>query len=139
VRGDAEDFASEGRLPLFDEAEGGPFAASKVTPEANERVAAAIIYGHRGRERALKLHVLMDILGLDERKTRGIVEQLVVTHRMRIGASEMGYYMIVDAEDLEAAIARPKAQIFAMWRRLRVLLEPHALRELHGQLGLGDE
>jgi hypothetical protein len=87
----------------------------------------------------VKLAVLMHITAKNERDVRGIVEQLVVTHRMRIGASADGYYMIVDAEDLEAAIARPKSQIFAMWRRLRVLLEPHALRELHGQLGLGEE
>jgi hypothetical protein len=136
---DAEDFASEERLPLFDLAEGGAFAESKVAPEPVERVVGGVIWGHRGRAAAVKLAVLMHITGKNERDVRGIVEQLVVTHRMRIGASADGYYMIVDAEDLEAAIARPKSQIFAMWRRLRVLLEPHALRELHGQLGLGEE
>jgi hypothetical protein len=126
-------------MPLFDEAEGGAFAASKVTPEPIERVVAGVIWGHRGRAQAVKSVVLMHIAGKNDRDVRGIVEQLVVTHRMRIGASADGYYMIVDAEDLEAAIARPKAQIFAMWRRLRVVMEPHALAELHGQLQLEDE
>ena len=116
-----------------------PFEASKVAPEAIERVVGGVIWGHRGRASAVKLAALMAITGKNERDVRGIVEQLVVTHRMRIGASAEGYYMIVDAEDLEVAIARPKAQIFAMWRRLRVVMEPHALAELHGQLQLGDE
>jgi glutamyl-tRNA synthetase len=49
-----------------------------------------------------------------------------------------GYAIIVTAEDLAAAVGPYREQIFAMWRRLRALLDPHELRALHGQLDLGD-
>ena len=65
---DVEDFASEERrLPLFAQAEGGAFGASKVTPEAIERVVGGVIWGHRGRASAVKLSALMAITGKNER------------------------------------------------------------------------
>jgi hypothetical protein len=115
-----------------------PFARSKVTPDPLERVIAAVIWRHRGRANAISAAHLTKITGKDDRTVRAIVEQLVITHRILIGGSSAGYYIIVDAADLEADVARRKAQIFATWRRLRVLLEPHQLAHLHGQLLLDE-
>jgi len=63
----------------------------------------------------------------------------VVAHRIRIGGRRgdpVGYFVIQDLEDLEVAVRPYRDQIFAMWRRLRALLEPHALREMAGQLAM---
>jgi hypothetical protein len=56
---------------------------------------------------------------------------------MKIGGRRgepAGYFVVVDLEDLELAVRPYKDQIFAMLRRLRVLMSPHAYRELQGQL-----
>jgi len=144
-RGDARDFVSaeDAMGPLFERAgverDGGPFAASKVTPERKERVVAELIWRHQGRGNPVSIAMLTKATGWTDREIKAIVEQLVVTHRMRIGAKRsepVGYFVVADAEDLAAAVGPYRDQVFAMWRRLRVLMEPRALRELHGQLVL---
>jgi hypothetical protein len=128
--------------PLFDEEPraDSPFADSKIEPTAIERVVAEIICSHRGRKNPISNRMLCQAAGKSERTIKGIVEQLVVTHRLRIGAARMGedhgYFVIVDAEDLEVATQPYRNQILSMWRRLRVLCESHTLRELHGQLAI---
>lgn len=140
-RVNANDFGSA-LGPLFreaDEMESGPFANSKVEPDHKERLVAEMIWVHRGRNNPISIAMLTKATGWNERDIKGIVEQLVVTHRVRIGGRRgdpVGYFVIVDLEDLEMAVRPYRDQIFAMWRRLRVLLEPHTLRELHGQLAL---
>jgi hypothetical protein len=143
-RVDADDFRSIAG-PLFGEAnesDGGPFASSRVRPDSKERVIAEIIWGHQGRGNPISIAMLAKSTGYGEREIKGIVEQLVVTHRMKIGAKRakradpVGYFVVVDLEDLAAAVGPYRDQIFAMWRRLRVLLTPHALREMAGQLAI---
>jgi hypothetical protein len=127
-------------VTLFDQAEGGAFAESKVTPDGKERVVAEMIWAHRGRANPISLEMLTKATGWTERAVKGIVEQLVVTHRIKIGgrrSEPVGYFVVVDLEDQEAAVGPYRDQIFAMWRRLRVLMAPHALREMAGQLALG--
>jgi hypothetical protein len=121
------------------EGESGAFADSKITPTPIERVVAEIIWTHQGRTNPISIATLCKSTGRKEREIKGIVEQLVVTHRARIGARRedpAGYFAIVDAEDLAAAVGPYRSQIFAMWRRLRVLLSKHELAELHGQLAI---
>jgi hypothetical protein len=140
---DAEDFAAPktsqeayptGGLGLFED---NPFAGSAIEPTDEEIVIGMLIARkHRGRANAVSLAWIMRLTGKDERHARGLIEQLRVTHGLRIGATEAGYFWIETPEDLAAAIARPKAQIFAMWRTLRVLLNKEALAEMHGQLRL---
>jgi hypothetical protein len=128
--------------PLFAAIEDEPFADSKIAPTAIERVVAGMIWKHQGRNNPISIAALSSATGKDARAIKAIVEQLVTTHRARIGGyrgadgDPAGYAVIVDAEDLAAAVGPYRAQIFAMWRRLRVLLSRHELAELHGQLGL---
>ena len=148
-RADADDSGmvrAGGDGPLFEAAaDEGPFANSKITPTAAERVVAEIIWRHRGRANAIPREMLSNATGKDERTIKGIVEQLVATHRARIGGfrkgdgGSVGYAVIVDAEDLAAAVGPYQSQIFAMWRRLRVLLSARELAELHGQLRITEE
>jgi hypothetical protein len=142
---DAEDFAGPAAanreiggpvMPLFEE---NPFAG-RIEPTDEEIVVGMLIFRkYRGAAHALPLVKLMMLTGKDERHARGLIEQLRVSHGLRIGATEAGYFWVETAEDLAAAIARPRAQIFAMWRGLRVLMNKQALAELHGQLRLEGE
>jgi hypothetical protein len=114
------------------------FADSRVRPDPKERVLAAMIFKHKGRDHPISIARLCSGTGWTQREIKGIVEQLVVTHRMKIGGRRdretHGYFMVMDAQDLDTATGPYRQQILAMWRRLRVLLGVHALRELHGQL-----
>jgi hypothetical protein len=117
----------------------GPFAESKVLPDAKERVVAGMIWAHPGRAKPIPITALTAATGWNAREIKGIVEQLVVTHRMKIGGRRGepgGYFRIVDAEDQEAAVRPYRDQIFSMWRRLRVLMGKHRLAELAGQLAM---
>ena len=114
-----------------------PFRDSKIRPTPIERVVADVIWQHKGRENPVSIATLCAHTRLSERSIKGIVEQLVSMHRIQIGGKRtdpVGYFVIVDAEDQNVACRAYRKQIFAMWRRLRVLETPHALRELHGQL-----
>ena len=130
--------------PLFAAAaEDGPFANSRITPTEIERVVAGMIWRHKGRGNAILIADLAKATGKDARTIKGIVEQLVTTHRARIGGyrrgdGERGYAVICDAEDLAATVGPYRSQIISMWRRLRVLLSASELAELHGQLRLED-
>lgn len=128
---------------LFDEKgrREGPFSASQLPATKEEVLVASLIWQRRGRGNPVSIARLRQLTGFSERQIKGIVEQLVVAHRMRIGARRedpAGYFMIETAEDLEAAVKPYRNQILAMWRRLRVLEQPNKLMELLGQLRLED-
>jgi hypothetical protein len=127
--------------PLSNEPESAAFANSNVPPTVTERLIAEIIWRRQGRKNAISIDVLHRATGKSERDIKAAVHELVVTHRMRVGSSRatpVGYFVIVDAEDLAAAVEPYRAQIVQMWRRLRVLSSRHELAELHGQLSLED-
>ena len=134
------DVYGEQRLgPLFDQPVDGPFARSKFRPTGHETLIASLIWQHRGRARPISITRLQELTGLSERTIKGVVEELVVSHRMRIGARRedpSGYFIIEDAADLEAAVKPYKAQVIAMLRRLRALESAEAVREFLGQLAL---
>ena len=121
-------------LPLFD----GPFAHSKLTPTAHEKVIAGLIF-QRARILPISIADITVCTGLDERTVKGHVEQLRSAHRCAIGSSRQapaGYFWIRTAADRDTAVKPYREQILSMWRTLRVLDSPAALRELHGQLRL---
>lgn len=128
------------RGPLFDMDE-GPFAHSQIDPTMEEVLIGSVIWKHKGRNNPISIARLREMTKLSERQIKGVVEQLVVSHKLKIGGRRedpVGYFVIQDAEDLAAAVGPYKAQILAMWRRLRVLEQPGLLREFLGQLSLED-
>lgn len=146
--GDWEDYAVEPAClgPLFEQAaEPGPFAESKIKPTPLEALVAGLIWRRKGRREPISIAEILRLSGVDglsERKVKDVVEQLRTMHRMPIGASRQepaGYFRIMDAADREAAVRPYREQIISMWRTLRVLDSQEKLRELHGQLRLGDE
>lgn len=135
--GDADDFASVPAVqapgPLFAR---DWFAGSRQEATPVERVVAGIIMARGGWRRAIAAREVCEAVGVDDRTVRGVVEQLIVAHGLRIGSSVAGYYAIETAEDLEMAVGRYRSQMVSMSRRLRVLMGKHELVELLGQLGL---
>lgn len=124
--------------PLFEDS---PFANSPANPSPDEVLVGSLIWRHRGQSNPISIAKLQEHTGLSERTIKGIVEQLVVTHRIRIGGRRedpVGYFVINSASDQEAATKPYRNQILAMWRRLRVLEAKPALLELLGQLRLED-
>jgi hypothetical protein len=107
----------------------------------DEKDVAKLISEHRGAANPISIARIRERLALSERQVKGIVERLVVDYRLKIGARReepSGYFLICTSADLQAAVGPYKAQILAMWKRLRVLEEKQALRELLGQLRLED-
>jgi hypothetical protein len=124
------------RGPLFD---AGPFDGSPNTPTPDEVLVGGLIWRHTGRANPISIAHIHTLTGYSERQIKGIVEQLVVTHRLRIGAKReepAGYFMIQDGADQAAAVGPYRSQILSMWKRLRVLESQQGLRELQGQLKL---
>lgn len=121
---------------------GGAFDRSTVRADRMEVLIAALIWPRRGRERPISIAEIIQMAGVEgltERTVKGVVEQLVVTHRCRIGArrdAPAGYFWIADAEDQAAAVNPYKAQILSMLRRLRVLDSAEDYRAFVGQLEL---
>jgi hypothetical protein len=125
--------------------EAGAFDRSTTRPDRMEILIAAMIWFRRGRTNPISIAEIIRLAGVEgltDRTVKGVVEQLVVTHRCRIGARRdepCGYYWIVDAEDQAAAVSPYKAQILSMLRRLRVLDSHEDYRAFVGQLALEDE
>lgn len=136
---DANDFgAATVRGPLFDQS---PFDRSQMDPTNEERRVADLIWRHRGRNNPITIAQITEATSLEAREIKAIVAELVVSHKMRIGGrreAPVGYFVIEDAADLEAAVKPFKGQILAMWKRLRVLEDPQELAKLRGQLTLED-
>ena len=131
--------------PLFDTPDPWPLFAHDDKPLSgatqDELRVAGIIMEHAGSANPVSIAAIREQTGLSERQVKGVVERLVVEFRLKIGARReepSGYFIICSASDQEAAVGPYKAQILAMWKRLRVLEAPHALRELLGQLRLED-
>ena len=135
---DAGDFAS-GFGPLFEQPAEGPFCRSKLKPTTLEARIAELIWKHQGRANPIEIAAISEVAGVGERTVKSIVESLVVSHKMQIGARRedpAGYFILCDAEDVAAGSGPYKAQMVAMAHRLRVLLPAREMREFLGQLRL---
>ena len=112
----------------------------KHPPSEHEReIAALLMAKHQGRENPLPISEICERLNINQRQAKAIIEALIIDFGMKIGASRgtpYGYFVIVDKQDQEAATRGYRRQILAMWRRLRMLENPHAMAELHGQLSM---
>jgi hypothetical protein len=123
-------------LPLFDLAPSDVLTLSKIPASPVERQIFELIEPHRGHKQPISIAAIHTVTGLSERAIKDAVFELVVTHKVMIGASRghsAGYYLVETSEDQELAARPYEAQIIAMLRRLKVLKSPHKLREFLGQ------
>jgi hypothetical protein len=116
----------------------GPWPASNL-----QRELLRILLYHPGAQRAISLHALM--VKLDrvlnpiptEREIKDAFRSLVVDFKVRIGASRgkpVGYFLVTTPEEARDAASPYISEIRQLARRVRVLLDPHDLGELAGQM-----
>ena len=125
-------------LPLFDQParEKPTLAATKIPATAAEALVFGLIVNHCGHKNPISIAAVRKCTGLSERAIKDAVFELVVSHKIQIGASRgaaAGYYLVETSEDQELAARPYEAQIIAMLKRLKVLKSPHKLREFLGQ------
>jgi len=133
---------------------GGP--GWKKWDELDERVAGAlrsnvlnerekevlrVIAGHKGAANAIRAQEVAQRAGMqwEERARReiaGVVETCVLLFRVPIGGLRMkpyGYFLIVNADDLDLAIGPLWSEVYAHIRRLRALTSKQQVARLFGQ------
>jgi len=68
------------------------------------------------------------LAAMNERTVKLIVEELIVAHGMRIGASRelpnAGYYLCANDADIEAAVRPLRSTAESLFRRIRALTRP---------------
>jgi len=95
-----------------------------VTPltARERRVLELIPVGHK---QAIQSRRLAQLVGHHERKSRELINHLVVDHGLPIGSSpepgSAGYFIIADEEDLEIATRSIKPRAIKIFRRARAL------------------
>jgi hypothetical protein len=126
-------------MPLFD-TNPDALTASKIHATGTERRIYDILVGAHGHRHAIPIRTIHSVTSLSERVIKDAVYELIVTHRVRIGAVRAGighgYFMVESAEDAEIAIQPYKAQILTMLRRLKVLNGKVQVREWLGQMAV---
>jgi hypothetical protein len=113
-----------------------------------QRELLRILVFHLGASRAIQLRDLMLKLQRivkplpTEREIKDAARSLVVDFKVRIGASRQrpaGYYLITNSQEARDAAQPYIAEIRHLAQRVRVLLDPHELAELAGQLRLDQD
>lgn len=90
-----------------------------------------------GKERAVQLAELCELVKLDQRKVKDLMRSLVVDFKVRIGASRTqpyGYYLITTAEEAKEAAHVYWSEVRELIKRARVLEDRHFVLERLGQL-----
>lgn len=125
-------FAMEPELPAP-----GPFDCSREKPTSEEVLVAEMIWKHQGRANGVNIATITEVLAIEPRVVKDIVQRLRQTHRCLIGinrAMPPGYFWIVDDEDRALAVRGMRSQIKSMFATLLVLDERKALFELVSEL-----
>ena len=107
-----------------------------------QKVILGRLLSRLGAHNAIPLRSLLQITGSDAREIKDAIRSLVVDFKVRVGASRgdpPGYYLITSAEEARATSQPYISEIRQLVRRIRVLLDPHDMAELVGQLLLEEE
>ena len=125
------------------------FAATIPLDERAQQV-RHIIEARLGAAAAIRGDKILQRVGLPvtdntRRWLKGVVEDLVLLHGVRIGACRgghgqpPGYFLIVTQTDLDTAIHPLRKEVRALLRRLRALTSKHDVARLFGQAMLDFE
>lgn len=116
----------------------GPWPVTEL-----QRQVLHILLFHQGAQHSVILRDLMVKLGRvckpapTERDIKNAVRSLVVDFRIRIGASRgkpFGYFLVTTAQEARDAAHPYIEEIRQLARRVRVLVDPHDLGDLSGQM-----
>jgi hypothetical protein len=106
-----------------------------------QRVVLGRLLNRLGAHNAMPLRELLLITGSDAREIKDAIRSLVVDFKVRVGASRgdtPGYYLITSSDEARTTVQPYISEIRQLVRRIRVLLDPHDMAELAGQLLLED-
>jgi hypothetical protein len=106
-----------------------------------EKEILRVIAGHKGAARAIRSEDVAAAAGMQwcertRREIAGVVETAVLLAKVPIGGSRGkpgGYFLIVNANDLEAAITPLWGEVYALLRRLRALTGKQLVARMFGQ------
>ena len=133
-------YAEQSLGPLFEQPKPeDPFDRSEFRPTSLEAQIGRLIWQHKGRDHPISIARIRELTTMSDRAIKDVVESLIVTHKMRIGArrdAPAGYFVIETIEDQQTAVKPYRSQILAMLRRLRVLESPEEIRKFLGQMAL---
>ncbi len=106
-----------------------------------EKEILRVIAGHKGAAKAIRSEDVAKQAGMEwneltRRKIAGTAEAAVLLFKIPIGGSRAkpcGYFLIVNANDLELAIAPLWGEVYALLRRLRALTGKQLVARMYGQ------
>lgn len=105
----------------------------------DEKLIARIISNAQGRSQAVQVKELVRRTGIDERRVREIVKQLIEDHCLPIGSTSGlpgGYYMIADAKELRQVRRSLVRRAVSILNRARVYDKAGWVKEMAGQLAI---
>ncbi len=106
-----------------------------------EKEILRVIAGHKGAAKAIRSEDVAKAAGMEwcehaRREIAGVVATAVLLHKIPIGGSRgkpQGYFLIVNANDLEVAITPLWDEVYALLRRLRTLTGKQLVARMFGQ------
>jgi hypothetical protein len=106
-----------------------------------EREILRVIAGHKGAAHAIRSEDVAKLAGMEwceksRREIAGVVETAVLLLKIPIGGlrgKPCGYFLIVNANDLEQAITPLWGEVYALLRRLRALTGKQLVARMFGQ------
>lgn len=104
-----------------------------------EQIVSKVINGARGRSHAVQVREISLRTGIDERKVREIVKDLVERHYLPIGSTSGhpgGYYVITDPGELRQVRSSLVRRAVSILNRAKTYDRAGWVHELAGQLAL---
>lgn len=83
--------------------------------QEQQRLFDFLNHGHQGRQNAIISDDIREALGLEwgrtEEATRELIRDMVIDLRLPIGSSTNGFFIIVNIEDLNVAVAHLNSRV----------------------------
>ncbi len=99
-----------------------------------------VLREHVGKGNAIRRERLAELLGMNDRATRALIEGLRLDFRVAIGSSSeagaSGYYLLSTQAEREELQRMFYTKALALWRMSKALAGRTATAEMHGQIAL---
>ena len=94
--------------------------------ERLERRVLAILEHHQGKERAITVSELQQVIGRSTRTIRAAIARLVTEHRVPIASTvhpPYGFYLITSAEEAKECLAQYWSRVEEVAKRAKILAD----------------
>lgn len=103
---------------------------------AVEREIIDLLSGHRGKERAIAMAALADLVGLSTRTLQMRIKHLIEAHGVLIGSATgepHGYYLITDPEEVRASVGQLEHRLKSLAVRIS-RIKKVSVEDVFGQM-----